>query len=100
MTQEIMQHDRPCGECLNFRQGHDGSWCVTKLIAVTADMRVGYYADPPPGYPGLCFKEAVVKVRTIDMRQPCALTLIDLPSPCPRCQATDDGENGECPCDD
>ncbi len=31
--------------------------------------------------------------------QPCALTLDDLPSPCARCGATDDGKNGECPCD-
>jgi hypothetical protein len=58
-AQPLLQHDRPCRECAHFRtQFMAGSYCRKKLMGVTPDMHVGYYARPAPGWPGLCFEEA------------------------------------------
>jgi hypothetical protein len=55
---ELSQHDRPCGECLNYRRDLSGAYCAKKLMAVIAEMRAGYYQHPQIGQPGPCWEPA------------------------------------------
>lgn len=48
---ELRLETRPCSDCKNYKVLPDGKICTKKLMAVTADMFVTYYADE-----GTCFE--------------------------------------------
>lgn len=49
-------HDRPCGECIHFKEVLGRGLCSKNSMGVTASMRVTYHVNPTRNWQtGLCF---------------------------------------------